>query len=135
MADIKLLNPKELYRPRSPFTQVAHARASKLAFIAGQVSVGASGALVGENDFAAQCDCVYENIGKALLSVGAEWGNVVQFTSFLTRAGDIPAFGAYRERNFPKMFPKGAYPPNTLLIVGGLAHQSYLLEVQTIAAL
>jgi hypothetical protein len=33
------------------------------------------------------------------------------------------------------MFPDGAYPPNTLLIVDRLVQERFLVEVQTIAAL
>jgi len=41
----------------------------------------------------------------------------------------------YRLREFPRMFPNEAYPPNTLLIVDRLVQERFLLEVQTIAAL
>jgi enamine deaminase RidA (YjgF/YER057c/UK114 family) len=77
---------------------------------------------------------VYANILTALRAVGADWNNVVQFTSYLTRAEDAPAFRAWRTREFPKMFPGGS-PPNTLLIISRLADPDYLLEVQTVAAL
>jgi hypothetical protein len=33
------------------------------------------------------------------------------------------------------MFPNGAYPPNTLLIVDRLVQEALLIEVQTTAAL
>ncbi|MGD9712929.1 MAG: RidA family protein [Thermomicrobiales bacterium] len=135
MADIKIFNPDGMNKPRSPFKQVARVKTSELAFIAGQVPVDAGGAVVGKGDFEAQCASVYENIHKALRSVGADWQNVVEFTSFLTRASDIPSFTAYRHRVFPAMFPSGDYPPNTLLVIDRLAHESYLLEIQTIAAL
>ena len=77
---------------------------------------------------------VYANILTALRAVGADWSNVVQFTSYLTRAEDAAAFRAWRTREFPKMFPGGS-PPNTLLIITRLADPDYLLEVQTVAAL
>jgi hypothetical protein len=40
----------------------------------------------------------------------------------------------YRARAFPSMFPAGAYPPNTLLIVDRLVQEALLIEVQTVAA-
>jgi len=103
-------------------------------FIAGQVPSDQSGSTVGKGNFDAQCTQVYANIHAALKSVGGDWGNVVQFTSFLVREQDAAAFRAWRGREFPKMFPNGA-PPNTLLIITRLADPDYLLEVQTIAAL
>jgi enamine deaminase RidA (YjgF/YER057c/UK114 family) len=135
MADIKIFNPDGLNRPLSPFMQVAYAETQKLVFIAGQVPVDASGATVGKDDFEAQCAQVFANIHIALRSVNADWKNVVQFTSYLVRPQDAAAFREYRGRVFPKLFPNGAYPPNTLLIISRLANESYLLEVQTVAAL
>src|ERR1700685_124104 len=134
MADIKIFNPEGLARPPGTYTHVARAKAQDVVFIAGQVPTDASGAIVGNGNFEAQCAQVYANIHTALRSVGADWNNVVQFTSFLVRPHDGAAFRAYRGREFPKMFPGGS-PPNTLLFINRLADEKYLLEVQTVAAL
>jgi enamine deaminase RidA (YjgF/YER057c/UK114 family) len=135
VADIKIFNPDGLAKPAGTYTHIAHAKTQNVVFIAGQVPMNAAGATVGKGDFEAQCAQVYANIHTALRAVGADWQNVVQFTSYLTRAEDAAAFRAYRGREFPKMFPGSAYPPNTLLIISRLADPDYLLEVQTVAAL
>jgi enamine deaminase RidA (YjgF/YER057c/UK114 family) len=135
VAEIKIFNPDGLAKPAGTYNHVALAKALQVVFIAGQVPMDASGNTVGKGDFEAQCAQVYANIHTALRSVGADWKNVVQFTSFLVRPQDAAAFRAYRGREFPKMFPGSAYPPNTLLIISRLADENYLLEVQTIAAL
>ena len=135
MADIRIFNPAELNKPRSPYMQVARVKASEFAFIAGQVSVDSSGNLVGQDDFDAQCAQVFGNVHAALRSVGADWKNVVEFTTYVVRSQDVSAFVAYRRRVFSAMFPDGLYPPNTLLVIERLAHETYLLEVQTVAAL
>ena len=135
MAQIKIFNPGGLARPVSPYSHVAHAKCQDIVFIAGQVSSDASGATVGKGDFPAQCAQVFANIHGALRAVGADWKNVVQFTSYLVRAQDGAEFRAFRSREFPKMFANGAYPPNTLLFISRLADEAYLLEVQTVAAL
>jgi hypothetical protein len=59
----------------------------------------------------------------------------VQFTTYFLRSQDIAEFMAYRGRESPRMFPNGAYPPNTLLIVDRLVQEPLLLEVQAVAAL
>jgi hypothetical protein len=41
----------------------------------------------------------------------------------------------FRLREFPRMFPNGAFPPNTLLMVDRLVQEQFLVEVQTVAAL
>jgi len=135
MADIKIFNPDGLAKPAGTYTHIAHAKTQDVVFIAGQVPMDASGATVGKGDFEAQCAQVYANIHTALRAVDADWKNVVQFTSFLVRPQDAAAFRTFRGRQFPKMFPDGAYPPNTLLIISRLADEAYWLEVQTIAAL
>ncbi len=134
MANIKIFNPPGLAKPAGTYSQIAHAKTQEVVFIAGQVPTNASGALVGKGNFEAQCAQTFANIHTALRAVGADWNNVVQFTSFLVRADDAVAFRAYRSREFPKLFPGGP-PPNTLLIISRLADPDYLLEVQTIAAL
>jgi 2-iminobutanoate/2-iminopropanoate deaminase len=134
MADIKIFNPAGLAKPPATYSHIAQAKTQQVVFIAGQVPTDAAGNVVGKGDIEAQAAQVYANIHTALRAVGADWANVVQFTSFLTRAEDSAAFRAWRNREFPKMFPGGS-PPNTLLIISRLADPDYLLEVQTIAAL
>ena len=73
MADIRIFNPAELNKPRSPYMQVARVKTSEFAFIARQVSVDSSGNLVGQDDFDAQCAQVFGNVHAALRSVGADW--------------------------------------------------------------
>ena len=41
----------------------------------------------------------------------------------------------WRLREFPRMFPDGKYPPNTLLIIDRLVQEQFLVEVQAVAAL
>ena len=109
-------------------------RASEFLFIAGMLSADPAGNIVGERDFDAQCVQVFANIGAALESAGAGWGNVVQFTTYMVHSQSIPEFMSFRLREFPKMFPDGKYPPNTLLLVDRLVQEPFLVEVQTVAA-
>lgn len=134
MPDVKVFNPDGLSKPGA-YSHVAFARTQGLVFVAGQTPIDTNGALVGKNDFEAQCAQVFANIHTALRSANADWKNVVQFTSYIVRPQDAAAFRAYRAKVYPKMFPDGAYPPNTLLIISRLADENYLLEVQTMAAL
>ena len=106
-----------------------------MAVRAGQVALDGNGNIVGDGFFEKQCAQVYENIGNALKAAGGDWKNVVQFMSFLTRKEDLPRFAAFRRQEFPKFYPDGVYPPNTLLVVSALASDEILLEVQAIAAI
>ena len=127
MADIKIYNPPALGKPLGQYSHVTRVKAGEYLFIAGMLAAG--------DTFDAQCAGVFGQIQKALESAGAGWGNVVQFTTYLVHSQDIPRFMEYRLREFPRMFPNGAYPPNTLLMVDRLVQEQFLVEVQTIAAL
>ena len=135
MPDIKIYNPDTLGSPLGQYRQVTRVKASEFLFIAGQLASNKAGDVVGVDDFDAQCVQVFANIEAALQSAGAGWGNVVQFTTYLVHSQDIPKFMKYRTREFPRLFPNGAYPPNTLLMVDRLVGEPFLVEVQAIAAL
>lgn len=120
-------NPAGLRTPTGEFSHVSRVKASELLFIAGQVSPG--------RDMAEQCDGVFKAIHAALASAGAGWDNIAQLTTYLTDADQIPAFKQWRQDNFPAMFGDGGYPPNTLVVIAGLAAKDLLIEVQATAAL
>jgi enamine deaminase RidA (YjgF/YER057c/UK114 family) len=134
-ADISIYNPAVLGAPLGQYSHVTRVKASEFLFIAGMLSGDAVGNVIGAGDFDAQTAQVFRNVEAALKSAGASWGNVVQFTTYLVHSQDIPKFMAFRLREFPKMFPGGKYPPNTLLMVDRLVQEPFLVEVQTVAAI
>jgi enamine deaminase RidA (YjgF/YER057c/UK114 family) len=134
-AEINIYNPKELGSPMGQYSHVTRVKAGEFLFIAGMLAGDAAGNVVGEGDFDAQAMQVFRNVEAALKSASAGWANVVQFTTYLVHSQDIPKFRSFRLREFPKMFPNGKYPPNTLIVADRLVNESFLVEVQTIAAL
>jgi enamine deaminase RidA (YjgF/YER057c/UK114 family) len=135
-AEITSVNPEGLGKPLGQYSQVTRVRnASEWLFIAGQLATDVAGNIVGADDFDDQCGQVFRNIEAALKSQGAGWKNVVQFTTYLVHSQDIPKFMAFRKREFPKLFPDGKHPPNTLLVIDRLVGEPFLVEVQPIAAL
>jgi enamine deaminase RidA (YjgF/YER057c/UK114 family) len=130
---IQILNPKSLGKPLGPYSQLTRVKASEFLFIAGQVGAGKDGKAPA--DFDAQCALVFANIGTALASQGASFGNIVEFTTYLVHSQDIAKFMTYRTREFPNLFAGGAYPPNTLLIIDRLVQEQFLIEVSVVAAL
>ena len=127
MADIRIYNVEALGKPLGQYSHVTRVKAAETLYIAGMLAPG--------DGFDAQCSGVFAQIEKALQSAGAGWGNVVQFTTYLVHSQDIPKFMQWRLREFPRMFPDGKYPPNTLLVIDRLVQEQYLVEVQTIASL
>ena len=127
MAQIKISNVDALGKPLGQYSHLARVKAGELLFIAGMLAPG--------EDFDAQCSGVFAQIEAALKSAGAGWANVAQFTTYLVHSQDIPKFMAWRLREFPRLFPDGKYPPNTLLVIDRLVQEQFLIEVQTVAAL
>jgi enamine deaminase RidA (YjgF/YER057c/UK114 family) len=127
MADIKISNVEALGKPLGQYSHMTRVKAAEYLFIAGMLAPG--------DGFDAQCSGVFAQIETALKSAGAGWGNVVQFTTYLVHSQDIPRFMQWRLREFPRMFPDGKYPPNTLLVIDRLVQEPFLVEVQTVAAL
>jgi len=126
VAEIRIANVEELGKPLGQYSHMARVRgATETLYIAGMLAPGDS--------FDAQCGGVFGQIEVALKSAGAGWRNVVQFTTYLVHSQDIPKFMAWRLREFPKLFPDGKYPPNTLLIIDRLVGEQYLIEVQATA--
>jgi enamine deaminase RidA (YjgF/YER057c/UK114 family) len=126
-SETRIYNVDALGKPLGQYSHVTRVAAREFLFIAGMLAPGDS--------FDEQCSGVFAQINEALKSAGAGWQNIVQFTTYLVHSQDIPKFMQWRLREFPRMFPDGRYPPNTLLIVDRLVQEQFLVEVQTVAAL
>ncbi|MGH8720387.1 MAG: RidA family protein, partial [Burkholderiales bacterium] len=123
MAEIKIGNVGALGKPLGQYSHLTRVKnAAETLYIAGMLAPG--------DDFDAQCTGVFRQIEAALKSAGADWANVVQFTTYLVHSQDIPKFMAWRLREFPKLFADGRYPPNTLLVIDRLVGEQFLIEVQ-----
>jgi enamine deaminase RidA (YjgF/YER057c/UK114 family) len=128
MAEIRIQNVEALGKPLGQYSHMTRVKnAAETVYIAGMLAPG--------DGFDAQCSGVFAQIETALKSVGAGWGNVAQFTTYLVHSQDIARFMQWRLREFPNMFPDGKYPPNTLLVVDRLVQEPFLVEVQTIAVI
>ncbi len=107
----------------------------KLVYIAGQVGVDSSGNLVGKGDAAAQTRQVFQNIGHVLAGAGADFSNVVEFTTYVVGRPSVQGYIQGRGEVYPDMYPDGDFPPNTLLVVAGLVNEDFLVEIKAVAAL
>jgi enamine deaminase RidA (YjgF/YER057c/UK114 family) len=119
----EIIQPQGLWDPRPRYAQVL--RSGKHAWIAGQVSVDENGSTVGEGDIEAQARQVFENVGRALESVGAGFDDVVRLHVYST---DIDAhystIAAFRAMHFSTPVP------STTLQVSRLVRPEWLLEIE-----
>jgi enamine deaminase RidA (YjgF/YER057c/UK114 family) len=114
------------------YSHAAKVRAGELYFIAGQLAVGADGAIVGKNDFEAQFRQVFDNLGNVLHGLGVSFDHVAKLTTYFVHSQDIEKFMALRAEAFPRLF-KGKYPPNTICVIDRLVKEDFLLEVEAVA--
>jgi enamine deaminase RidA (YjgF/YER057c/UK114 family) len=129
----RVLTPKGEGKPIGMYSAGFDVDAGRLIVVAGQVAMDAEGRIVGEGDIAAQAGQVYRNLEAILKEAGCGWRDVVKFTTFLTRHEDFGPFGEWRKKEYARLFPDGAYPPNTGVVVQALARPGLLLEVEAIA--
>jgi enamine deaminase RidA (YjgF/YER057c/UK114 family) len=130
---VTYVNPPSAPPVQGMYSHVARMTPGELAFIAGQVAIDAKGNPVGVGDLAVQVNQVFENLGKILKDLGTDFESVVQFTTFLTNAESIPIWMTARSAIFPRLFPGGKYPPNTLLVIDRLVKPEFMLEIEAIA--
>ncbi|MEO7001146.1 MAG: RidA family protein [Ktedonobacterales bacterium] len=127
---IQFLSPETL--PTLPgFSQIVKVTGGQTVYLAGQIALDASGALVGAGDFRAQAQQVFENLKTALAVVGAEFRHVVKLNIYLLDRTQLPILREVRDRYINTDAP----PASTLIEVRGLAREEFLLEIEAVASL
>jgi enamine deaminase RidA (YjgF/YER057c/UK114 family) len=131
-----ILKPKSV--PPPPPGRYSHAcivEAKRLMVVSGQIAVDRRGQVIGPGDFKRQFHQVYRNLGAILREYRASFSDVVQFTTYLVNARDLPTFHRLRAQLYKKIYPKGDYPANTLLVIDRLVLEELLLEIEALVAL
>jgi enamine deaminase RidA (YjgF/YER057c/UK114 family) len=133
--NVTYLNPPGLAPAQGLYSHVGVIHGGVTHMVAGQLAVGDDGEVDGVNDFARQFARVFSNLAATLKAVGGDCTSIVKMNTYLVHSQDIPTFMKLRAELFPKLFPNGVYPPNTLLIVNRLVKEDFLLEVEATAAI
>ena len=126
--------PEGVHVPPGKYSHAARAE-GPLIVIAGQVALDIDGELVGENDVTVQTLQVFQNMQAVLAGSGSSYTNVVEFTYYIVGRENVPGFMDARTAIFDEAYRDGDYPPATLLVVGGLANEQFLVEVSALATL
>lgn len=130
--NIEYLNPESACPAQGLYSHMTRVKAGEMYYVAGQLSVGADGCVVGEGDFAGQFHQVFKNLSDVLAAVGCDFNDIAKFTTYLVSADDIPDFMRLRAELFPTKFDTTNFAPNTLLIVNRLVKPEFRLEVEAI---
>ena len=129
----KSSNPPTMHKPIG-YSHVAEVSEARLVFIAGQVALDASGALVGEGDYAKQVRHAFSNLGAALSAAGATFRDLIKVNYYCADVVD-PAIQLQilREVRDP-LFDNGTPPASTFVVVRRLARPDWLIEIEGVAA-
>jgi enamine deaminase RidA (YjgF/YER057c/UK114 family) len=102
----------------------------QLVFLAGQVALDQSGAVVGKGDFPAQVRQAFANVKTALAAAGCTPADVFKVNYYVAdlRPERLVAIRSVRNDFFPD--PK---PVSTLVGVAALFHPDLLLEIEVVA--
>jgi enamine deaminase RidA (YjgF/YER057c/UK114 family) len=128
----KTVTPKAFGAPLGMYSHGMVAPAGDIVVVAGQVGMGQGGQVAG-GDVVAQTKQALENVRAVVEAAGCTMRDIVRLQTFLTHAEDIDGFMKARAEVFPRYFPDGAYPPNTLLIVSRLVKPELLVEIEAMA--
>ena len=108
----------------------------KLVFAAGQVSLDASGELVGEGDLAAQVEPCHLNASTALAAAEASFDDVAKLTAYVVdRTPDKLSSMIDRIARAAGKLRTNPVPPFTLIGVAALASPGFLVELEVTAVL
>lgn len=124
----KQVNPGTIAAPFSHYSHGVEAPGNaRWLHISGQVGVRPDGTLA--EGAKAQTEQAWRNLLGVLEAAGMNPTHLVKVTAFLTRSEDV---GVYRDARDQVL--TSARPASTMLIVAGLAHPDWLVEIEAIAA-
>ena len=115
-------------KPVANYKMATRMEGGRLLYISGQVAWSASGDIVGKGDAGAQARQVLQNMRGVLQAAGGDFSNLMKITTYITKIEDRPAVAAARSEVLP-----GEMPASTLIVVKGLFHPDFLVEIEGIA--
>src|SRR5215218_10087227 len=124
------INPEAMHHPAG-YTHVVEVTAGRPVYIAGQVALDPTGALVGPEDIRAQARQVFDNLKAALQAVGAGFEQVVKLTYYLVDATQLPVVRQVRDQYVNTQQP----PASTAVEVRRLVRDDLLIEVEAVAVI
>jgi len=127
---VRHLNPDGMHR-NPAFTQAVVVEAgARTIYVGGQNAVTADGSIVGEGDLAAQTVQVFANLETALAAAGATIYDVIKWSIYIVQGQDLrPGFEVFQQVWGQRPNP----PAITGVVVAGLAHPAFLVELEAIA--
>lgn len=124
----RFISTPKVFQSSSPFSQAVAVTCARTIYIAGQVSQDETGANVGIGDPAVQADRVLANMQALVEADGATMADVCRIVVYVTDRSFLGDVMKARQKYFAK-----PYPATTVLVVAGLAHPDWLVEIDGVA--
>jgi 2-iminobutanoate/2-iminopropanoate deaminase len=99
--------------------------------LTGQVAWSAKEEVIGKGDVEAQTRQIFDNISKLLRKVGGELSDIVAITTYFTDRAQLPLIQKVRA----EYLEAGHEPVSTSVMVAGLGHEDFLVELTPIAVI
>lgn len=129
---VEMVNPRGVPAPVGMYHHASRTGHPKeMVFVAGQVGVDDGGKAA--PDFPTQMKQVYRNIERVLEGLDLSLADVAKLTTYVTSPDLIGPFYDVRAEIYPSLFPTGAHPPNTLLVVSRLVRPEFQIEIEAVA--
>lgn len=131
MSETRHIQPACLPTPTGNFTWAV--QTGRTVYLSGQVGIDATGNVVG-SDAEAQARQIYLNVESTLKELGGDLNSLVRTAIYIVGRDNIEAHRRVRRELVAtgRMVQK---PASTMLLVAGLADESWIVEVDAIAVL
>lgn len=124
----KSCNPDKVWQPFGAFSMMVMQGSGQVVHLKGQVSLDATGTIVGPGDMRAQVRQVLSNIKTVLAAAGGKMSDVVSLVHYTT---DIQAF--MQTGDIRQEFFADPYPVTTTVEVAALYSADLVIEVTAVA--
>lgn len=125
-------NPKGTWGPRGRgFSMGIVQKQGQIIHFTGQVGWDADEKIVGVGDVGLQTRQCFKNIQSVVSAVGGTLSDIVSITTYFTDRGQLPIIQQVRS----EFLMAGQEPASTSVMVAGLSHEDFLVELTPIAVI
>ena len=125
-------NPPGTWQPRGRgFSMGVVQQSGRVVHLTGQVAWDSEEEIVGLGDVAAQTHQCFRNIQAVLAGVDGNLGDLVTITTYFTDRAQLPAIQQVRAH----YFSDDDAPASTSVMVAGLGHPDFLVELTAVAVI
>ncbi|MEL6510803.1 MAG: RidA family protein [Pseudomonadota bacterium] len=99
--------------------------------LTGQVAWSKDEAIIGRGDVEIQTRQCFENIRALLAEIGGEMSDIITLTTYFTDRSQLPIIQKVRL----EFLPEDTAPSSTSVMVAGLGHEDFLVELTPVAVI